>query len=385
MIYADFNGSAPLCNDVIEYLNQRISAGPYGNPNAIHSLGKKMMFGLEKCRRMMAKNLGCKSDQIIFNSGSSEGISHIFNSILGDAPRDGKNIIVTSGIEHSAVDKCCLYYSQKGYEVITIATQANGVIDFEDYKNIVEKNKNQIALITVMAANNETGIVQPYKEVGAIAQENNIPYFSDTTQYIGKTAFDFENSNMDYAVSSSHKIGALIGSGFIIAKDPTTLKPFILGGGQERGYRGGTQNYIGIETMAIALESFTKGLENLEKVNNIRVQFEKNIKERFPQTVIMGEDSPRLATTTMIAYPGIHGQAVQIELESQDIFITTSSACSDNSPETSRILKAMGVQDDVGRGVVRISLCMNANQELYDKIEVALSNAYNKLKNLKSY
>src|SRR5690606_2263476 len=132
----------------------------------------------------------------------------------------------------------------------------------------------------------------------------------------------------------------------------------IFGGGQEGGLRGGTQNYIGNETLAVALKAFDEQKNELSKVKEYRLEFEKNIKEKFPEVVIVGEEAPRLASTTLIAYPGIHGQAVQIELESNDIFVTTSSACSDNQPETSKVLKAMSVGDDIGRGVVRISLCM---------------------------
>lgn len=385
MIYADYNGSAPMCSDVREYLINRIDNGPHSNPNSIHSLGKKVMFGMEKCRRILGKSLGCKTNQIIFNSGSSEGITQIFHSVLGCAPKDEKNIIITSGIEHSAIVQCCEVFKAKGYEVVTIKTKTNGIVDTEDLEKILKSSGKNAALITVMAANNENGIIQPYKEVGSLAKEHGVLFFSDTTQFIGKTEFKFSEANMDFAVSSSHKIGALIGSGLIIAEDPTLLTPLILGGGQERGLRGGTQNYIGIETMAVAMESFDKNKHQLAQVNEHRIKFEKNIREKFPETVIIGEDSPRLATTTMIAYPGIHGQAVQIELESHDIFVTTSSACSDNKPETSRVLKSMGIQDDIGRGVVRISFCMNANAELYDKIEVALTSAYNKLKKLHSY
>lgn len=385
MIYADFNGSAPLCDSVIEYLKTRLDNGPYANPNSIHSLGKKMMFGLEKCRRKIASHLGCEPHQIIFNSGSSEGISQVFHSLLADKESLDKDIIITSGIEHSAVDKCCEYYKTKGYQVKTINTLESGLIDLDHLKKLIDEHKDKIAMVTVMASNNETGVIQPYQSIGDLCQQNELDFFSDTTQLIGKTHFDFQNSNMDFAVLSSHKIGALIGSGLVIAKDPTKLRPFILGGGQEKGLRGGTQNYIGIETMTVALESFSKTLDNLNEVKKMRERFEKNVKEKFPEVVIMGESSPRLATTTLISYPGVHGQAVQIELESQDIFVTTSSACSDNSPETSRILKAMGIKDDTGRGVVRISLCTNANQELYDKIELALINAYNKLIKIKSY
>jgi cysteine desulfurase len=385
MLYADYNGSAPLKTVVTEYLVKRLQDGPFSNPNAIHSLGKKMMFGMEAARRVVAKSLNCKSKNIIFNSGASEGISHIFYSLLNDGPKNGKNIILTSGFEHAAIVKCCELYEERGFKVLTINTTNQGYIDLEHLSVLISENKEQIALITAMAANNETGIIQPYQEVGKLSQDNGILYFSDTTQFIGKTAFDFETANMDFAVLSSHKVGALIGSGCIIAKEPTLLKPFIIGGGQEKGLRGGTQNYIGVETIAVAMKYFSENMDQLDRVAVLREKFEKNIKAAFPDVVIIGDNSNRLSSTTMISYPGIHGQAVQIELESQNIFVTTSSACSDNNPETSRVLKSMGTTDDIGRGVIRISLCLNSNEALYEQIEVALTNAYTKLSKIKSF
>lgn len=385
MIYADFNGSAPLNPDVREYLIKRLQDGPFANPNSIHSLGKKMMFGIEKCRRSLAKNLGASPDQLIFNSGASEGLTQIVHSVLGCAPTGNKNIIVTSGIEHSCLVECCKLFAKKGYDIQTVRTASNGVIELEHLKEIIKTSKDKIALISIMAANNETGVIQPIKEIGQLAKDSSITFLSDTTQLIGKIEFSFSDFHMDYAVMSSHKIGALIGSGAIIAKDPTTLKPFVLGGGQERGLRAGTQNYIGIETMAVAMDSFTKDICGLKDVKNARETFEKNIKEKFPRVVIIGQDAPRLAATTLISYPGIHGQAVQIELESQDIFVTTSSACSDNEPETSKVLRSMSISDDVGRGVVRISLCCGADSITYQKIEDALTNAYKKLEKIQGF
>jgi len=385
MIYADYNGSAPLHQDVKKYLVQRIQEGPYANPNAIHSIGKKMLFGLEKCRRMCANVLGCHSSQIIFNSGSSEGISHVFHALLDNQSSKDKKYIITSGIEHSAVVQACDYYATKGFEVYRVPTLENGQINISEFAQFCEKNKGNIALTSIMAANNETGVIQPWMEISKICQQFEIPYFSDTTQYIGKTDFNFEESGMDYAVLSGHKVGALIGSGCIIAKDPSKLSSFIFGGGQEKGKRGGTQNYIGAETMAVALHSFDQHKESFKELTQYRLEFEKNIKAKFPEVVIIGEESPRLASTTLISLPGVHGQAVQIELESRDIFVTTSSACSDNEPETSKVLRSMGIDDKVGRGVVRISLCCGSSKKDYDHIESALLEVYEKLQKISSY
>lgn len=384
MIYADFNGSAPLCSAVKDYLKTRLEDGPYANPNAIHSLGKKIRFGMEKCRRICAESLGADPTQVFFNSGSSEGISQVFHSLLTPFNPE-KNVFIISEIEHSAVVSASLYYEGLGYTLEKVKTLKSGEINLEDLKALVAKHHGHIALVSIMAANNETGVIQPHKEIAEICRNNNIAYFSDTTQYIGKTDFNFDESGMDFAVLSGHKIGALIGTGILLAKDPLKLKPLIFGGGQEGGLRGGTQNYIGNETLAVALKAFDEQKNELSKVKEYRLEFEKNIKEKFPEVVIVGEEAPRLASTTLIAYPGIHGQAVQIELESNDIFVTTSSACSDNQPETSKVLKAMSVGDDIGRGVVRISLCMGATPNYYEEITRALSLAYKKLKEIKSF
>ncbi len=386
MIYADYNGSAPLHPEVASYLKQRIDKGPYANPNAIHSLGQKMAMGFEKCRESCAKALGADSTQIIFTSGASEGISQVFHSILTPMLAD-KNIIISSDIEHSAIDHAWEYYQEMGYQILSVATLPNGKLNIDKLEELLTTHKNKIALVNIMAANNETGVIQSYAEIASLCSKQSIPYFSDTTQLIGKSKFNFESSNIDYAVLSGHKLGALPGIGILIAKDPLTLKPIIFGGGQENTHRGGTQNYIGAETLAVALNSIlSKDDQSLiQSAEASRNEFESNIKRCFPNIVIVGEESKRLPTTTLISYPGIHGQAVQIELESHDIFVTTSSACSDNEPETSKVLTAMNISDDIGRGVIRISMDTKASAASYKKLEEALILSYTKLEKIKSY
>ncbi len=251
------------------------------------------------------------------------------------------------------VQACDYYSSRRGFTVETIKTLNNGQVDLEHFKELVNKHQNNIALATVIAANNETGIIQPYKEIGKICRDNGIIFFSDTTQYIGKTPFNFSESNMDFAVSSSHKIGAIIGSGIIISRDPSLLRSFIFGGGQEGGHRGGTQNYLGIETMGVAIEDFHKNEKWLEELRKLRERFEANMKKKFDQVFIVGEDAPRLASTTMIAIPGLSGQAVQAVLETKDVFVTTSSACSDKKAGN-RILEAMGLPCEISGRLIHL-------------------------------
>jgi cysteine desulfurase len=385
MIYADYNGSAPICEDVKEYFINRLQEGPFANPNAIHRLGMKVLTAMENSRAICAKTLGAKYTQVIFNSGATEGITQVFHSVLDSAIDDGKDIIITSGIEHSAIINCSKHYETKGYTYKVLPTLSNGVVDITILKDLVKEFRDRIALVSVMAANNETGVIQPYQEISKICNETSIPFLCDTTQLIGKVPFNFKESGIDYAVTSGHKFGALTGTGILIAKHSTKLNALVIGGGQEKGIRGGTQNYLGYETLAVALNSFEKNSHKYVDLKTKKLEFEAEIKKRFPQTVILGEDAERVPSTTYIAFPGIHGQAVQIELESSDIFVTTSSACSDNEPVTSKVLKAMGVTDEVGRGVVRISLGHCSPLESYDEILEALTKAYEKLGKIKSY
>ncbi len=387
MIYADYNGSAPLCKEVTDYLIERLKSGPFANPNAIHHMGQKCKMGMENARAVCAKNVGALPKNIIFNSGSTEGISQVFFSLLhGQREATGKDQIFISGIEHSAVIKCARFYEQdEGYKVQIIPTLPNGQCDIESLKTLLSEYAGKVAMVSVMAANNETGVIQPYKEIGAACAHSQTPFVCDTTQYIGKAPFNFKESNIDFAFAAGHKIGAMTGAGFVLAKDTNLLKPHIIGGGQEKDLRGGTQNYIGFEAIAVAMNTFSEKQEKLKKLEASRNNFEASIRKEYPELVIMGEDAPRLGGTSFISLPGIHGQAVQIELESNDIYVTTSSACSDNEPTTSKVLKAMGVTDDVGRGAVRISLGTCSPEDGHEKILKSLLSAYKKLSKIGSY
>lgn len=385
MIYADYNGSSPMLPSVREYLKRRIDSNIYANPNAIHSIGQKVFQGIEKCRDVVAGVVGCYPDQVYFNSGSSEGVSQVIFSVLEYAP-ENRRIVITSPIEHAVIPAALRFYQERrGFKIVEVDIDADGVVQLDCLDKLFQIYNDEIALVTIMAVNNETGVIQPYEQIANLCQKYKTDFFCDTTQLIGKGDFNFEKSGVDYAVCSGHKLGALTGTGFVIAKEPTKLKSHVFGSHQEKGLRGGTQHYIGVETLAIALTDFKAHKDNLKQLQEARLKFESEVKQMFPETVIIGENVPRLAGTTLISYPGIHGQAVQIELESHDIFVTTSAACADNQPETSAVLKAMGVNDDVGRGVIRISLSYSQGYQDYQQIEKALKSSYAKLRKIKSY
>jgi cysteine desulfurase len=379
MIYADANGSLPLLPEVRSYLADRIPAELYANPNAIHSLGAKIKLGLEKCRVIAAEALGANPTQVIWNSGSSEGLATVFHHVL--LPKK-QNVIFSSPIEHSAVLKALEYYRKTwGYEVRWIPVSTTGLVDVAWLEASLKK-ESSAALVVCMAANNETGVIQPWEKIRDLTNSLNVTYLCDTTQLIGRAPFHFENSGLKWAMASGHKLGALPGSGFLLARDPGTLTPLVWGGGQEQGLRGGTQNYLGAETLAIALNLLPTKLKSIPQQNAWRQDLEKAL----PSTcVVIGKEHERLCGTMLIGHPGVHGQGVQIELESQNIFVTTSAACSDNEPATSVVLKAMGVDDILGRSVVRASFPLSATQAEYQSLLQGLTAAYNKLNRIKAY
>lgn len=384
MVYADYNGSAPLLPSVKDYLKKRLDSDLFANPNAIHSMGQKISMGLEKSRSIISEVLGSYPDQIIFTSGATEGISTILHSALKFTPVT-KKIVITSKIEHSAVLMALASYEKdEGYEIKYVQVDQAGRVDLDHLKALLEVHAPHTALVALMAANNETGTLQSYERIARICNDSKVDFFCDTTQLIGKDEFHFEKSGIDFAVVSGHKLGALSGTGLILAKDPTKIFPLIFGH-QEKELRGGTQNYLGIETLAVAFSDFKQEKEKLKNLKKFRLAFEKNIKKEFPNAVIIADLADRLPGTTLLGYPGLHGQAVQIELESHDVFVTTSAACSDNQPETSEVLRSMGISDDLGRSVVRISLSYSHGEEHYHVIANALKSAYNKLTRIKSF
>lgn len=378
MIYADANGSLPLLPEVKDYLATRIPAPLYANPNAIHSLGTKIKMGMEKSRKIAADVLGANFNQVIWTSGASESLATVFHHLL--LPKKNKNIIYCSPIEHAAVLAAMEYYRATwDYEVRFMPVDLDGRVDVAW---LASQNHDHTAMIVCMAANNETGVIQPWPQIRDLAKKCVTPFVCDTTQIIGRVPFHFEESGLDWAMASGHKLGALPGTGFLLARDPGALKPIIFGGGQENGLRGGTQNYLGVETLAVAMQTFAKKLATLEQHEAWRQELENALPK---EAVVIGKKYPRLPCTTLVGLPGVHGQGVQIELESQDIFVTTSSACSDNEPATSKVLRAMKIDDVLGRSVVRLSLPLTATQNDYRNLTQALLSAYQKLTRIKAY
>lgn len=380
MIYADYNSTAPLIPAVKEYLTKRFDTEFFANPNALHTRGREVKEILENARNYCAQFIDAAPSQIYFTSGSTEALNWAIHSLLSYRKRQ---VVISSDQEHMAVRKLLevLNITQE-ITLILIPTKSNGEIDSDQAVSLIQHHREDLAFVTCIAASNETGVIHSLSKIMAICKQENIPFLADTTQLIGKQDFSFKNSNFDMAVISGHKLGALPGSGILISKHREYLSPLILGGQQEGGFRAGTENYIGIETMSIALSEIPAHLALFQDFAVIKENFENKLKQTFPKIVILGENANRIPNTSYISFPQIHSQALQIELESNDIFVTTSSACSDNEPHTSISITAMGLSDKVGRGAIRLSFAPETTQQDLENVYNAIKAAVTKLEKL---
>lgn len=381
MFYADMNGSTPICSSVEDKIQYFLKERFFGNPNASHSMGVKLLKEIEDSRKFIGQILGANKDQIIFNSGSSEGISHVFYSLLMPLllneripSSQRKKKVIISKIEHSCIINAAQYYQNLGIEILWLDVAYDGVVYLDQMKEYLENYASDIVFICVMAANNETGVIQPFEKIGELAQKYHIPFICDTTQFIAKAPFSFNSSFIDFAFCSSHKIGAIIGSGFILAKNPKLLsKDFLFGGGQENSLRGGTQNYLGICAMAVALKYYDENKQHLKGLEMNRNNLEKSLRAYAKDLIIFGEDAPRLPGTSFWGIPKIPGFIIQEQLQKENIFVSTTSACCDAKQQGSRILLNMGYDEKTAKSAVRLSFCIQHSDDDFKYLEMKLA------------
>ena len=334
---------------------------------------------IEKSRSVLAKFTDCLNHQIIFNSGSTEGISAVFLHCYFKFKETRKKLLLISDTEHAAPLNEGAFLENHGFKVVLIPTKTNGEIDTDFLTKYIKEKGQEVALVSVMAANNETGVIQPYERVGELCQQANILFLCDTTQILGKNPFSFKNSQADFITVSGHKLGALPGVGALIVKEPEEFHPTIHGGNQENGLRGGTQNYIGIETIRVAIEEILNNEDCLQELKNIRDRFEKTLREKFPNIQFFGEEVNRIANTSFLSLPGTTAADIQDELQMRKIFVTTSSACSDQKGQQSRVLNNMNIEAKLGSGAIRVSFCTQTTEADCDLILNALTEIFNKL------
>ena len=369
-VYLDNNATTPVLPEVLEamrpYFGER-----FGNASSIHHHGQETRAAVERARESVAALLGCRASEVVFTSGGTEGDNL---AVFGPA-RPGDHVI-TSTIEHHAVLNACKHLAAKGCDVTYLPVDGRGLVDPAAVKRAVRSNTK---LITIVFANNETGVVQPVAEIGKIAAEADIYFHTDAVQAAGKVPIDVNKVGCDLLTISGHKFHGPQGVGALYVRKGTQLEPMLYGGSHERSRRAGTENVPGIVGLGKAAELASAGLErDNERGDDLRMddQTMAAARDRLERellkiegTGLNGEGAPRVPNTTNIYFDGIEGEALVIALDLKGLAASTGAACSSGAIEPSHVLTAMGLRPDRAKASIRFSL---GKQNTSEDVDFAL-------------
>ena len=365
LVYLDNAATTKMSKRVIEEMTESFEE-IYGNPSSTHTLGQKAKAVVENARHIMAKNLKVEAKEIVFTSGGAEGNNLVIKGFLKQNKDKGKHIITTK-IEHSTVLKTFESLEKQGYDVTYIDVTKDGIIDVEKLKKAVRKDT---ALVSVMFVNNETGVIQPIKEIGEFLKEKEIFFHTDAVQAIGKFEIYPKELRIDALTVSSHKFYGPKGTGFVFIDKKYNVEKEIFGGSQERNRRAGTENVNGILGTGVALEEVYEKMEVIfEHEKKIQEYLEEKLKNeigRIQKVEINGENSRRVKNITNVFIENTDIQMLLVALDMRGICVSGGSACMSGSLENSYVLKAMGLNDEKLKSSFRISIGKDTTIEEID-------------------
>jgi len=366
IVYLDNAATTKMSDKVIEEMTKSFSEN-YGNPSSVHTFGQRAKSAVERARHIIVQNLKVETTEIVFTSGGAEGNNLVIRGFLKANRHKGKHII-TSRIEHSTILKAFEQLENEGYEISYISVDENGAVDIEELK---QELREDTALVSIMFVNNETGVIQPIKEIGEILAERNIFFHTDAVQAIGKLEIFPKELKIGALTATAHKFYGPKGAGFVFIDKKYSLEKEIWGGSQERNRRAGTENVHGILGLGVALEEVYENLEEMsEKEEKLQTYLENKLKTEIvklgKKIKINGEKADRIKTTTNVYIEGADIQMLLVALDLRGICISGGSACMSGSLENSHVLKAMGLTDEELKGSFRISIGKDTTIEEID-------------------
>ena len=362
LVYLDNAASTKISSGVLEKMMESYSEN-YGNPSSTHKLGQKARAAIETARSMIAGYIGVESKEIIFTSGGAEGNNLVIRGALNAYSSKRKHII-TSKIEHSTVLKTCQQLENEGYEVTYIDVDENGVINLEQLKNSIRKDT---VIVSIMYANNETGVKQPIEEIGQILENTDIIFHTDAVQAMCKEKIFPKDLKIGAMTVTAHKFYGPKGAGFVYLDNKFQVEKEIWGGSQERNRRAGTENLQGILGLGTAMEEAYENMERKEAMEEeIHEYLERRLKNEIEDIKINGEKSPRLKTITNLCLKGCDIQTLLIALDLRGICVSGGSACMSGAHEDSHVLKEMGLNSEELKSSFRVSIGKDTTIEEID-------------------
>lgn len=355
-IYLDHNASTPLDPLVLQAMIQELEEGT-GNPSSIHFEGQRSRRRLELSRQTIASFLGVRSNEILFTSGGTEGANTLLKGVFKDV---FKGHIISSDVEHSCVYQTVQELEQKGCDISFLKAGAWGAVTIESVKQAIRPDTR---LITLMAANNETGVKTDIESIALLASQFRIPFIVDGVALLGKEPFKIP-AGVSAMFFSGHKFHAPKGTGFIFLRSNTKLSSLVVGGPQESGRRAGTENLPGIIGLAKAIQLLNGQQEQFAlHMQSMRDQLEQSLLTHFPDLVVVNGEGPRVVNISNLSFLGIEGEALLMNLDLEGLSVSHGSACSSGAIEPSRILLKMGLPMARAQSAIRFSVSRNTTQE----------------------
>jgi len=372
-VYLDYNATTPLLPEVVDamlpYLREH-----FGNPSSEHEIGRRARTAVEDSRQRVATMLGCSSDEIVFTSGGTEANNLAIRGVTEARP-DHRHI-VTSVIEHPATASPCHWLERHGYRISWIGVEADGRVRVDEVTTALAPHT---ALVTVMHANNETGVVQPIADIARAAQHHGAIVHTDAAQSIGKIPVDVQTLGVDLLSVAGHKLYAPKGVGALFVRRGTPLAPFVLGAGHERGIRPGTENVASIVGLGVACESACRDMAAwTARVHQLRDELWRRLREQVPGIALNGHVDQRLPNTLNVRFPVVSG--TELLAATPEIAASTGSACHDGQESASAVILAMGVPAAEAVGTVRLTLGRMTTTDDITRAAEALARAWQSIR-----
>ncbi len=355
MIYLDNNATTRPADEVVAAMT-RVLRDEWANPSSLHRAGQAARRHVELARASVAKLIGCLERELVFVSGGTEAADLAVRGSLAAQPDRG--VLVTSRLEHSAVRAVAEKLDQDGVEVVWLPNDSVGVVDLNALQAVLIRRGSEVALVSIMLANNETGVIQDLESIGRLCRDHGVRSFTDATQHVGKMPTDVRSLGVDLMGFSAHKFHGPKGAGALYVRRGVRIEPQVVGGPQERLRRGGTENVAGIVGLGVAAELAGAWLstDERERLARLRDSLERRVLEGGAQVSVNGAGAPRLWSTTNIAFEKLEAEAILLMLSERMVCASAGAACSSGSLEASPVLLAMGIPPELAHGSIRFSL-----------------------------
>lgn len=374
VVYLDNNATTRPADEVVAEMLPYLTEW-YGNPSSVHRFGQRSRQAIDEARGRIAGLVGCAESELLFTGGGTEAVNTALRGLL--AARAPRRKIITTSVEHSATRELSQQLVREGVEVIELPVDSAGAIDLDGLKSPLS---DDVALVSVMWANNETGVLFPIREISGICRAARVPFHCDATQAVGKIPVNVGEAGVDAMSIAAHKFHGPKGTGALYVRRGLRLRPLIIGGPQERGRRGGTENVPGIVGMGKAAELAQSALADMPRVAAARDRLESTILETISDTSVNGGTDARLPNTTNIGFARLEAEAILLLLSEQGICASAGAACSSGSLEPSHVLRAMKIDPRVAHGAIRFSLSRYTTEAEIDRALAILPGVIQRLR-----